>query len=149
MVKHLVAFVQHEHLDVTKAEFLLSHQGIKPPWGCDYDVRMSVFVGQDFKIFLHWSSTVENTSLQVRHIFAESCVFILDLVCKLTSVAHNEDRTFPRDWLDLLKGGENKNSCLSETRFGLAEHIGSQDRLGDTHLLYCMIMPMSDCQSQV
>jgi hypothetical protein len=50
-------------------------------------------------------------------------------------VAHDKDGSLASDWLDLLKGSEDKDGSLTKTRFGLAEDIGTEDRLRNTNLL--------------
>jgi len=100
-------------------------------------VRVSIFVLEDFGILLDGCSSVEYTSLYLRHVFAESSVLISDLVCKLTSVAHNQDGGLTSDWLDLLKSREDEDSGLTETGLGLAKDVGSENSLRNAYLLDC------------
>jgi len=52
-------------------------------------------------------------------------------------MAHHKDCAFAGYWLNLLKGSENEDCGLSETRLGLAEDIGSKDSLRNANLLDC------------
>ena len=88
-------------------------------------MRVRLLVRQCFEVLLHRGSTIKDASLHLGHVLAETCVLVLDLVGQLASVAHDQDGTFARDWLDLLKGGKDKYCCLTKTGFGLAKYIGS------------------------
>ena len=98
-------------------------------------MRVGVFVGKGFDILLHWRAPVKDCCLHFWEIFAEPGVFVFNLVGKFTGVTHNKDCALAGDRLDLLKCGENEDGCLSETGLGLAEDIGSEDGLRNTHLL--------------
>ena len=63
-----------------------------------------VAVGSD------WRSTVKYSSANIWHVFAETGVFILDLVSQFTGVAEYDDCYFTSDRFDLLKGSADENS---------------------------------------
>lgn len=98
-----------------------------------------VLVLQNLGILLDGGSTIEHRGLDIRHVFAESCILVLDLVRELTSVTHDEDGRFAIDRLDLLETGKDEDGGLTETGFGLAENIGSENCLRDTNLLNCRV----------
>ena len=79
-----------------------------------------VLILENLNIVLHWGATVEDCGPHLGHIFAESSIFVFDLIGELASVTHNEDGCLSRDRIDLLKGSQNEDSRLSKTRFGLA-----------------------------
>jgi hypothetical protein len=110
---------------------------------------MGILVLENFGILLDRGSAVEHTGLYLRHIFAESRVLILDLVCELTGMAHNQNGCLTSDRLNLLKCCQDEDSSLTETGLGLAEDIGSENSLRNANLLDCkMIEPMLDkCSS--
>ena len=139
MIKHLVAFIENEDLTAVKAKVLVTYKSIQSTGRGDNDVGVGFLVLQDLGILLDRSSSVENSSLHIRHVLAETCILVLDLVSKFTSVAHNEDRGFASDWFDLLEGGEDEDGGLTKTRFGLAKDIGTQDGLRDANLLDCRV----------
>lgn len=139
MIKHFVTLIENEDLATVQAKVLVSHKSVQSTGCGNNDVGVSVLVLQDLGILLDRSSSVENSCLHIGHILAETCVLVLDLVSKLTSMAHNQDRGLASDWLDLLEGGENEDCGLTETRFGLAEDVGTQDGLRDAYLLDCRI----------
>jgi hypothetical protein len=66
-------------------------------------------------------------------------ILIANLEGQLTGVAHNQNRSFPSDRLNLLQRAEDEDGGLSETRLGLTENIGSEDGLWDADLLDCLI----------
>ena len=135
LVKHLVALIQNKYLDASQAQVLVPDQGVETAGGGDDDVGMLVLVLQNLNVLLHGGAAVKDGRLDVGHIFAEPCVLILDLICKLTRVAHHENRGLSRNRVDLLEGGEDEDGGLAETGLGLAEDIGTQNRLRDANLL--------------
>jgi hypothetical protein len=139
LIKHLVAFIEDEDLAAVEAKIFVSHESVQSTGCSDNDMGVSLLVLQDFGILLDRCSSVENRSLYIRHVLAKACILVLDLVSKLTSVAHNQDRGLPSDWLDLLKSSEDEDCGFTKTRFGLAENVGTEDGLRDTYLLDCRV----------
>jgi hypothetical protein len=137
LVKHLIALVQDEHADVSKTQVLVADKGVETARGADNDVGVSLLVLEDLGILLDGSAAVEDASLDVGHVLAESVVLVADLESQLTSMAHNQDRALSGDRLDLLEGGENKDSRLAETRLGLADDVAAEHGLGNACLLNC------------
>lgn len=137
LVKHLVALVKNKTLDASKTQLLVPDKRVKPSRCADDNVRVCLLVGEELDVLLHWRTTVEDGSLDVRHVLAESGILVLDLVGELTGVAHNQYRGLAIDWLHLLKSRKDEDCSLSETRLGLAEHIGTEDGLWNADLLDC------------
>lgn len=137
LVKHLVALVENERLDVAKGKLLVSNESIQTTRCGDDDVGISLLVGQDFDVLRHGSTTVEDGGLDVGQVLAETRVFVLDLVRQLTSVAHDEDRALASNRLQLMKSGEDEDSSLTETGLGLAKHVDVEHGGWDTDLLDC------------
>ena len=120
LIQHLVTFVEAENFNAAQSKLLVSYESVHSPGCADDNMRVSVLASQDFDIFLHGSSTVEDGSLHLRHVLAEACILVLNLVSKLAGVAHNEDGAFAGNWFDLLKRSKNEDCGLPETRLGLA-----------------------------
>ena len=139
LVKHLVAFIENEDLAAVQAKVLVSDKSVQSAWCGDDNVGVRFLILQNLGILLDGSSSIENSSFHIGHVLAETCVLVLDLVSKLTSVTHNQDRSLPSDWLDLLKSSEDEDCGLTKTRFGLAENVGTEDCLRDAYLLDCRI----------
>lgn len=137
LVKHLVTLVENESLDITEAQLLLSHQSVQAARRSDNDVGVGVLVGKELNILDHWSSSVEDGSLDLGKVLGESSIFVLDLVCKLAGVAHDKNRSLAINGFHLLEGRQDKNCSLAETRLGLAKNIGSKNGLGNADLLDC------------
>lgn len=108
----------------------------------DNDVRVSVLVLQNLGVLLDGRATVKDAGLDVGHILGEPVVLVADLEGQLTGVAHDQNRALAGDGLDLLEGGEDKDSCLTKARLGLADDITTKKGLRDTCLLNCKIGPM-------
>lgn len=98
---------------------------------------VGILIGQKLDVFLHWRAAVEDRRLDLRHILAEASIFVLDLICQLASVAHYQDRCLALNRLDLLQSGEDEDSGLTKTGFGLAKDICSKDGLRNAYLLDC------------
>lgn len=137
LVQHLVALVEHEDADTAQTQVLVANKSVQTSRCTDNDVRVGVLVLEDLGILLDGSATIEDASLDVWHVLGEPVVLVADLESQLTSVAHDQDRTFAGNGLDLLKSCEDENRSLTETRLGLADDITSEKRLGDTCLLNC------------
>lgn len=135
LVEHLVALIENEYLDAPQAQVLVPNQGVETARSGNDDVGMLVLVLQNLNVLLHGGAAVKDGRLDIGHVFAEPCVFILNLICELTRVTHHENRGLSRDRVDLLEGGEDEDGGLTETGFGLAEDIGTQNRLRDANLL--------------
>src|SRR6266536_5724210 len=139
LIQHLVTLIKNEDLAAAEAQELVTDESVQTTWCGDDDVWMCLLVLENLGILLDGSSTIEDCSFDIWHIFAETCVFVLDLICKLTSVTHNENGCFASDWFHLLKSCENENGSLTKTRFGLAENVGTEDGLRNANLLDCRI----------
>jgi len=100
-------------------------------------VRVSLLAAQDLDILLDRSAAIEHASLDVRHILGEAVVLVLDLVGKLTGVAHDQYGGLAGDRFDLLQAGQDEDGGLSETGLGLAHHIRAKNSLGNDVLLDC------------
>jgi hypothetical protein len=139
LVKHLVALIEDKDLAAVKTKVLVSNESVQSTRSGDNDVRMGLLVLQYFGIFLNRGSSVEDRRDHIGHILAEACILILDLVGKLTSVAHNQNRCLASDWLNLLKGGKDEDGGFTKTGFRLAKDVGTKDGLRDTFLLDCRV----------
>jgi len=90
---------------------------------------------EQFLILLHGRSTIEHSRAHGRHITRKTTVLVLDLERELARVAKDDHRNFVFRWIELLERGEHKDGSLSVTRFGLAEHVHSENRLRNAFLL--------------
>ena len=125
-IQHLVTLIENEDLDVVESKSLVTNKSIQSTGCRDDDMWVSVLVLQDFHIFLDGGSTVKHSGLHIRKVSTEAVVFILDLICQLSSMTHNQDRCLTGDWIDLLKCHQDEDGSLTETRFGLAKNIGTE-----------------------
>lgn len=91
LVQHLVTFIQNECLDIAQRELLITDQGIETTRSTDNDVGERLLVRQDFNVLLDRSASVENCSLHIGKVLAESGILVLDLVRQFTGVAHHKD----------------------------------------------------------
>jgi hypothetical protein len=137
LVQHLVTLVKNEMTNASKPKLLVANKRIKPSGSCDNDVRMCILVVENLDILLDRRATVKDHGLDVWHILGESDVLVTNLIRQFARVAHDEDRCLAGDRFELLKRGEDKDGRLSETRFGLADYISSENRLRDDLLLDC------------
>lgn len=89
--------------DSSAVERFISNEGVQSTRSSDDDVRAGRLVLEQLLIDLDGRSTVEYSRSNVRHVFTESGVFVLDLVRELPGVTENDDGDLPIDGLDLLK----------------------------------------------
>lgn len=118
---------------------LVSHELIHTTGCCDDDVWVGLLVLQKLGVLCNWSSTIEDGGLHIWHIFAETSVFILDLIRKFTGVTHDKNGGFASNRLHLLESGEDEDGSLTKTRFGLAKDIGTENSLRNGKLLDCRV----------
>lgn len=136
-VEHLVTLVENEDANATKAESLVTDQGLETARSTDNNMRASLLVLQGLHVGLDGGTTVEDASLDARQVLAETVVLVTNLVGQLASVAHDHDGDLSIDGLDLLKGREHEDGSLTKTRLGLADDVTAKECLGDTGLLNC------------
>ena len=115
----------------------ISDQGIETTGSGNDDVGMCVLVFQNGNVLVDFDTSIKDGSFDFRHILAESSVLVLDLICKFSSMAHDEDGRLARNWLRLLKSREDKDGSFTKTRFCLTEHVRSEDCLRNADLLDC------------
>ena len=119
LVKHLVALIKNERLDVSQVQVLIADQCIETAWRADNDVGCRVLVLEGLDVGSHGCAPEEDLSLDIWQVLAESGIFVLDLVGQFSSVTHYQDGTFSRNRLELVKCGEDEDSSLTKTRLGL------------------------------
>jgi len=135
LVEHLVTLVEDEARHAAQAELLVANQCVQSTRGRNNDVRVGVLVAEHLLVLLDVGTTVEDSGSDLRHVLAEALVLISNLERQLTGVAHNQDTALAIYRLDLLQRGENEDGSLTETGFGLAEHVGTENSLRDADLL--------------
>jgi hypothetical protein len=126
LIKHLVALIQDENANAAKTESLVADKSLETTWSTNNDVGAGVLVLEGFHVRLDGSTTIEDGCLDVGHILAETVVLITNLVSKLTSVAHDHNRNFSVDGLDLLQSSKDEDSRLTKTGLGLADNITTE-----------------------
>lgn len=137
LVEHLVTLIENKGLDVAKRQLLVADQRVQAAGGTDNDVGVSLIAGQLLNVLLDGSTTVEHSGLDIREILGKASILVLDLVGQLTRVAHNENRGLSSDRLQLVEGGQDEDSGLTQTGLGLAKNIDIKDGSRDAHLLDC------------
>jgi hypothetical protein len=103
---------------------LIPDQTIQTAGRRNHNVGTGFRVLDQFHVFLKWCPAIKHRRPDIWQILAESRVLVSDLKGQFTGVAEDEDSDFAVDGLDLLEGREDKDGCLAEPRFGLAEDIG-------------------------
>ena len=138
LIQHLVALIEDEHANTAKAKVLVANKGVETAGGADDDVGVGLLVLEELGVLGDGSAAVEDASLDIGHVLAETVVLIADLESKLACVAHNQDGALSSNGLNLLQRSQDEDSSLAETRLGLADDITTQHGLGDACLLNCM-----------
>ena len=137
LFKHLVAFIENEHANGSETQLLVANQSIHTSGSSNDDMWVSLGLRKHVVILRDRSSTVEYRRLNLWQILCKAGVLVLDLECQFAGVAHYEDRGLAVDRFNLLEAGENKDGSFAQTRLGLADNVGSKDRLRDADLLDC------------
>jgi len=104
-------------------------------------VGVSLLILKDLGILCNGGTSVEDASLDVGHVLAESVVLVANLERQLAGVAHDEHRALASDRLDLLKGRQDEDCSFTETRFGLADDVTTKHSLRNARLLNCIREP--------
>ena len=81
---------------------LVSDQRVQSTRCTNNDVRECILVLQDFNVLADVNTTIEDSCFDIREVFAESSVFISDLVGQFSRVTHDKDRAFSRNWFQLV-----------------------------------------------
>ena len=135
VVKHLVALVQNEHLQVVQRQSLVADQSQDTSGRTHYNVRSLVTLEQ---LLLHSDglASVDHLSSHVGHELGKTSEFALDLVSKLTSVAHDQGRARVGVLAQALQHVQHKDGSFAHSRHSLAEHIHTEDSLRNALLLH-------------
>jgi len=81
------------------------------------------------------TSSVEDGSLGLGEVLREALVLVGDLERELAGVAQHEYSDLVLCWCELVEGGKDKDSSLSHSRLGLADHVHAEDGLGNALVL--------------
>jgi len=137
LVKHLVALIEDEVLQIGEAEVPVADESVDTAGGTDNNVGVRVLVAKKLDVRLNGCSAVEDTNPDIGQELGETVVLVPDLVGQLTSVAHDQNGGDTRLGLlvHLLQGSEDEDGCLSETGLGLAENVVTEDGLRNGNLL--------------
>lgn len=98
-------------------------------------MRVCLLVFEELFVLLDVGTTIEHRSLDLWHVLAEAGVLVSDLERQFARMAHDQDAHLAVDWLDLLESGQHEDCSLTETGFGLAQDVGSENGLRNADLL--------------
>jgi hypothetical protein len=113
-VKHFIALIEDEHLQVVEIQCFVLHQLQDATWGADHDVRR-VRSLQYLYILLHRDSSKEDFLSDFGKVFGKTITLVFNLMCQLSRVAKNEHGAGLRILVQLMKHGKNEDSCFSST----------------------------------
>lgn len=130
-------------MNVIKVQSFVMDEGFQMIRSVYNDVRVGVFVFENFYVLFDGCIIVEDFGFDVGYVFVKVVVFIVDLVSQFVSVVYNYNRDFVVDGFDLLEGGEYEDCSFIEIRFGLVNDIVIEKGLRDGFLLDCCL---SGCQ---
>ena len=86
---------------------------------------------------MHTSDELGNSVFQLGQILRKFVVVFLYLQRKFTTMAQDNTRHDACFRLNLVECGKNENRSLPHSRFGLANHIHAEKRLGNAFVLHC------------
>lgn len=99
--------------ETTEPEVLIADKRVEATGRGNDDVRVRFLVLELLDILVDLDATVEDRCPDVRDVFAEPCVLVLDLEGELSSVAHDQYGGLAIDRFDLLESGQDENGGLS------------------------------------
>lgn len=134
LVEEFVALVKYEHGKVGEVEGLVAGKSKDTSGGTDNDVRGSKAL-EHLNLVVDRDTTIDDLGSDVFHELGETGEFVLNLVCKLTSVAKNKSTAGFGIFRQVLEDSKYENGGLSHTRYSLAKDILSQHCFRDTLLL--------------
>ena len=113
-LKHLIALVKNQNLEVSEIKFLLFDQSKDSTWSSYNNVRgLNSFKNLD--VITNGLSTVHDLSSELRQVFGKSSKFVLDLIGKLTNMAENKGRARFGLFRQLMENSENKHCRLTHS----------------------------------
>lgn len=113
LIQHFVALVKNKVLDISKRESFVSYKSIQSTWCTNDDVGILLLVLQKLDILSHRCTTIEDSRFDLGKVFAESSIFILDLVGQLSCVTHDENLAFTLNGFQRMQCGQNEDSRLT------------------------------------
>lgn len=134
-LQNLVTLVNDERLHVVQTDALLGNKSVQSTGSGHHNVWACVLVLQLFQVARNRDTTVEDVSLHVWHVLRETGIFVTDLVCQFSGVTDHQGGDLTGNRVQLLQRGQHENGSFTQTGLGLAQDIGTQNRLGDTDLL--------------
>ena len=134
LVEHLVALIENEHLQVVEGESFVVRESEDTTRSTNDDMgRLGAL--ENLLVFLDGDTTVENLSDDIRKVLGETSHLVLDLISKLTSVAHDESGGGLGVLLELMKHREDEDGGLTHTGHSLANNIATLHGVRDALLL--------------
>ena len=114
---------------------IMSREGVESSRSSNSNVWAFRLVAQKFGILPDRGIPIEGGNSNILEVLGETSIFFLDLERQLPGVTEDKDRYFAINGLQLLESGKDEGGSLSVTRLCLAEHIHTENSLGDTFLL--------------
>lgn len=151
ILKQLVAFVEHKHLEVLHRERLLAGQVQDAARSAHDDVRRLVALKQ-LLLLVQRLATIDHLGPDVLHELRESVEFLLDLVGELARMAQDESGVRQRVFAEALKDRDHEDCSLAHARDGLAQNVNAEHCLGNAALLHVgrvLKAAVSDCLLQL
>lgn len=134
-LKHFIALVEYEDLQVGQIEVSSLYKLLDSAWCSHNDVRLLNALEKS-NVLVDGHTTIDNLGSNVGKLLLESVELLLDLIGELSVVAENKGRARLGVLGKLMKDGENENSGFSHTRLSLAENVNTNHSLRDALLLH-------------
>ena len=121
-------------LDALGEQLLLTHKLEDAAGGSDDDVGALRL--ENALVLGDGDAAVEDLGLNVGQVAGESLKLVANLVGQLAGVAEDESADGVLLGLKLVEGGEDEDRGLAHARLGLAQHVHTEDRLGNALVLH-------------
>jgi len=137
LLQKLVAFVKNEPLELVQLHVTFFNERFHAPRGTTHNVRRVLL--KHLLMQLVRNASVNLLGFDIRKVFAEALELLANLVGQVANVreAKGINNILPVLFFraNEMQRRKDEDSCLSHSRFGLANDIMTEDRLWNTGLL--------------
>jgi hypothetical protein len=133
LLEALVTFVQDEELHLVELEYFFPDESKDAPRSADEDMRRCRLE----HLFMHSDrlTSVDDFSLDIRHVLGEPSELVLDLVGQLVRVTNDDSGDGIGLGFHTVEHRQHKDRRFAHTGLSLSQHVRAEECLRETFLL--------------
>jgi len=135
VLKKLITFIKHEHLQVLHLKGFVTCQSQNTAGGADDNVGRIITFKQ-FYVGVDWLASIDDFTADVLGELGEAVQLIFDLISELSCVAKDDCTAGLGVVTQVLKDCQKEHCCLSHAGNGLAQNVDAEDGFWDASLLH-------------